>query len=267
MEIPNTCFIIGSGASIRQNMWNISAYDLPIWEKLKNKFIVTLNWGYKFINPTIEMFADYQFYTQEKEELDKLNLIVGRNDSFFTRELKYSNRINDNLFLIPSAPIEKENGKIIQKCGWGEDSWKKGFYCSQLTGILSLSFIIALGCTNIYLLGYDGNETNNYTHFYQDDLKIGYIFSNGKKRTGIGKNEKGLYKTNTYNQSLDKWFQLFQPYLNTIKIWNVNLNSAISIFPKISYNELYKNLQTIDNINAIDIQNKIKEIIRNKPCN
>jgi len=59
-------------------------------------------------------------------------------------------------------------------------------------------------------------------------------------------------------------FLLFQEKLKTVEIINVNLDSAINIFPKISYDELYEYIKKDEQIRTIETQEQIKQIIREK---
>lgn len=265
MSIPKTCFILASGASVRDNLWHVPIQYLPIWQALKDKFVVSINWGYKFINPALEIFVDYRFYATEKEGLDKLNLIIGKDDPFYIREKdNYSSRINDNLFLLKDAEGKNVDDKGMRSYYWNKESWKKGFYCGQLSGIWAISIMLQLGCENIYLLGYDANETNGYTHFYQDDGVTGHMNWKGQKQCGVGKDERGNYNTGTYNKDINWWFDPLKVEAN--KIINVNPNSAINTFKKISYAELYKILESEKVINYLEVQNEIKNIIKEKSC-
>jgi hypothetical protein len=254
MLIPNACYIIGSGASIRNSKWNIPAQDLPIWNILKDKFTVSLNWGYKFINPTVELFVDYRFIDTQLDKLKELNLLVCKDDPFFIREKdKYVEIINKNLFLLKNSTTYT-----------GSRAWKDGFFCGQLSGIYAISFVIELGVKNIYLLGYDANETDGYTHFYQDDGVTGHMKWDNQNQTGVGKDSRGYYNTGTYNKDVNTWFDPFK-FVNNVNIFNVNMKSGINIFPKISYETMFNDLiKENQNINQLETQEHIKEIINVK---
>ena len=119
-----TCYIIGSGASIRKNQWDIPAIDLPIWKMLKNKATISLNWGYKFFDPMIELFVDYRFYATEINELKKLNLLISKDDAYYVREKETCEDIlNKKLFLLKNADGFQISKKIgMQPHYWGKDS-------------------------------------------------------------------------------------------------------------------------------------------------
>ncbi|MHA1738811.1 MAG: hypothetical protein ACTSWD_09515 [Candidatus Heimdallarchaeota archaeon] len=249
-----TCYIIGSGASIRKNQWDIPAQSLPVWSLFKDKHVITLNWGYKFIDPLIEIYVDHRFYATEYNQLNKLNLVIGKDDAYYVREkAKYQHLLNNNLFLLKNAV--GANRKY-----WSKDSWTKGFYSGQLTGLFAISIALQLGYDKIFLLGYDGHTTNGYTHFYQDDNVTGHLIWEGQKQTGVGKDDRGNFKTGTYNKDLNSWFEPLS--VESHKIINVNSESKITVFPKISYSELIEHIQSDVSIDKRYEQERIKNMIR-----
>lgn len=147
----------------------------------------------------------------------------------------------------------------------GHSCWSGN--CSQLIGIKALNLAVAMGCEEIYLLGFDAcADSQGKTHFYQDTDTGNYEWNN-HKCSGIGKDERGNYKTGNYNkiEELNRfWFQPFEKeFSNGVKILNVSLNSKIDTFPKISYETFYKQLQmNKEQINHDEIRNTI----RNKLC-
>lgn len=252
--------IIGSGASIREEGWDSPIETIPIWSLLKDKFTITLNWSNLWIVPTISLFIDYKYYMQEKKHLDTLPLVIGREDSFYqdkNRYLKEYDKLSDNLYLLrPSSVIERD-ARGIRTHYNGRDSFTKGF-STNLSGVFGLNLAVALDATEIFLLGYDGCDTNGYTHFYQPE-GIGKLVYQGRETTGVGKNSLGKYNTSLYNTDINYWFEPFAQELERIKIYNVSLNSKINIFPKISYQEFFKKLH--DNINQEEVRKEIIEKI------
>ena len=228
--------IIGSGASIRQGLWDTPIEFLPIWKAIQNQFSIAINWSYKWCIPTVSLFVDYKFYMTEREGLSNLPLLVSRKDSFYSdsnRYFKYCDSIPNNLFFLNPSKNENIGGLGMKPVYHGKDAWTKGFYCSQLSGLWALNLAIALECDEIFLLGYDGVEIDSYTHFYHPE-GIGKINWEGRKLTGVGKDEKGRYNTGTYNHDINLWFLPFEKELETTKIFNVSPESKISLFPKIS---------------------------------
>jgi len=263
--MTNRAIIIGSGASLRQNQWDIDIEKLPIWSMLKNEFTIGCNWSYKWFNSTVLMYSDYQWYVTEKENLKNVSLILGKKDGYYNR--KNSKKIDNNVILLDECKHTKRLKYNTREAGmhptyWGKDAWNKGFYCSQLIGIKALNLAIALDYTEIYLLGFDACDINGHTHFY-DDTDTGTYIWNNHKHCGVGKDKNGKYNTGNYNkiEELNKhWFQPFEQELkNGIKIYNVSLESKIDIFPKISYEEFSKNLKDKQFVNHENIRKQIRD--------
>jgi len=248
----NRVIILASGSSVRMGAWNLPIEDCPVWNAIKNECVFSLNWGYKFCNPTIEIFGDYQFYIEEKKGLDNLPMIVSLNDGYYQR--KGSIKTNENVLLL--KPSSKYNGK---------DSWKLGFYSRQLIGIFALNFAIQCGFKEIFLLGFDCCAINGYTHFYEDDKTTGhYNSADHKDRCGVGFNRRGRYKTDNYNKPEvlnNYWFKPFEQEKNA-RIFNVSPVSILNTFPKINYNEFFWRLRINPfSINQDLMRKEIKELI------
>lgn len=254
--IPKRAIILASGASIRQGLWDTPIENLPVWGAIRNELIISCNWGFKWCNPTVQMFTDYRFYCLEKERLDKLGLLVTNKDGFYeskNRYGKYFDSVPNHMFFLKPCSAQ-------QRTYHGKDSWTKGFYTVQLTGLLALSFALTIGCDEIYLLGFDANESNGRTHFYQGDKdKTGYIFWNNQHQTGVGKNDRGYYNTGNYNKDMDWWYQPLS--VTDAKIYNVSPNSKISVFPKIDYLEFYDKLHYKNDIVQSVVQKEIMDLI------
>jgi len=259
--------ICAGGASMRQGMWDIPVKQLPLWDKIKDEFVLGINWDFKFHNSTVELYGDYEFYIAEKENLEKLPLVLAPQDGFYGRERERQNNRTEwneiyhyshEIHLLKNRKIETINGKQIEYHEM--DGWEKGFYRGILTGSLAIHIAIILGYTEIYLLGYDGNATDGRTHYYEDEF-IGFSKKeSGKKRTGIGLDENGNFKTSYYQRSVDGSFEVFLKSLDKVKIINVSPDSKLTIFPKISYEEFYKRLETKEELLSQDnIRHDIKK--------
>jgi len=265
--IPKRILIIGSGYTIRQNLWHLKIEDLPIWKAIKDEFKISLNWSYKWSNPDIAMCGDFQFYETERENLKKLSIVLSSMQGHYRKEDTKS--VEENTYLLPECQgkyrVEKNE---VRAYYWKKEGWIKGIYCSQLTGLQAISFAILIGCTEIYLLGFDATgDEKDRTHFYQDDNKTGIYKWNNQVHTGIGKTEKGHYRTSNYEkiEELNNfWFKPFEQELkNGIQIYNVSSKSKIDTFPKISYEEFYQKLK--DNpikVNHEETQKELKEIFK-----
>lgn len=222
--------IIGGGTSIREGI------DKGLWNKIKDKFTVGLNYSYHYFpNPTFQSFVDYDFYNKQIKDLESLSLVIGNKKKF--------KEILDNTIMIPA--ISKYYRDI-----------KPGVYKASLVGLWALSLTIYL--TNpgdeIYLLGYDygeakrGNDkTPSLTHFYQGKI-----------------NHRGIGKINYYNAEgrARRDFGVYE-IIKDIKIYNVSQISRIptDIFPKITYDEFLKRLNR-DKYNQEELRNEIKNKLK-----
>ena len=245
--IPQRCIIVASGASVRQGMWNTQVKDLPLWNHLDSEFILGANWLFKYYIPTALLYIDHQFYIREKDNLASLPLVFGLQNGYYSRakivkSIQFDTYyLHDNIYLLPHRKKEEIDDKVVQY--HSINSWKKGFVAG-LTGIMSLNFAIACGCQDIFLLGMDATETNGRTHFYEDEmLPTGKNEDGGDSDSGIGKDKNGNFKTSIYNGGFKERFDVFKDELKRINIYNVSLNSKIDTFPKISYEEFYKQLK------------------------
>ncbi|MDO8641783.1 MAG: hypothetical protein Q7R33_09670 [Nitrosarchaeum sp.] len=102
----------------------------------------------------------------------------------------------------------------------GLDSLSQGVYTPYLVGLFALTIGVALKFEEIYLLGYDCRFLNNNSHFHD-------IEHRGKK------NEQPYLKGTRH-------FDVYKDCQS--KIFNVSLDSALHVFPKISYSEFCKRL-------------------------
>ena len=132
-QIPQEVIILGAGLSIEEGK------QKGLYEKIKNRFTIGLNLSYKEFDSTIVMFVDEPFYEREVEQLKKLPLVIGVAHGIIN-------------------PDEHPNFILFRNSGtyYGKDSIKQNkIYSTWLVGIFSLTFSIALGCKQAYLLGYD----------------------------------------------------------------------------------------------------------------
>lgn len=227
--------ILGSGASILPRI-------SPLKPLLASKFTILINYAYKHFNGTFLTFSDRDFYCplyakkrpennpDIYEELKQLPLIIGV-DKNGINEFKL-----DNTILLPQDKL----------------------YSGDLTGVFALSLACYLLENKgiIYLLGYDWTrqlipkDKNLYNP--KSNLQIHYY--NNINHRGIGLT--GYYD----KHNPDKIFQLFTQKKD-IKIYNVSLESNITIFPKITYNQMLTQLtnKNIDqNILRQEIIKKLK---------
>lgn len=251
--------IIGSGASVRQSLWDISIDKLPIWTAIKNEITFGLNWTDKWHIPTVQMFMDYQLYITRQKEYNKLPLVIGKdNPHIGLREYDSNKKCipGNNLILLPPS------GEFH-----GVDSWTKGFGKAQLVGLMALTVACVLGFKNIYLLGFDCCEIDSRTHFYQGDKEnTGKYEWQRIEHNGMGKINDKKYRTSDYNNDVTTlYFDTYKEELKKRNIYNVSLNSQIKTFPKISYNDFYTALEAFSNKETQDsVRNYIIHAFKNK---
>ncbi|MHA2013351.1 MAG: hypothetical protein ACTSWG_13355 [Candidatus Helarchaeota archaeon] len=274
MRISNRCIIVGGGSSIRENNWHTPIKDLKIWNILRNEVTIGLNFSYHWLIPTIFMFADYAFYHTQFEHLKKLPLLLTVEDGYYNREECIGKL--PQLYFLKTCKAKKykkwgDKEEGLHPYYWGKDSWKNGWYVNQLCSILALNFAInGLSAKEIFLLGIDACEINGHTHFY-DDTEIGKYKYNNHVYYGVGKDERGFYRTGNYNK-IDElnnfWYKPFkQEWNNGVRIWNVSQQSALTIFPQITYKAFYAMLR--NNRYAWkqeELRENIKELIKEKSC-
>ncbi len=222
-KLPKQLILIGGGASITEGI------DKGLWQRLEGTWTIGLNYSYKYFLSTCLCFVDKDFYFQEK--LDSQPLIIGN-----------SNGIKEDKQL-PNTIVIRDTAKY-------DRNLTLGIYKASLVGLYALSLAIyLLDEGEIYLLGYDydsqgrDKDKNFLTHFYQGDFR-----------------HRGIGKVNYY-QSKGRTDRDFGVYKNEkkIKIYNVGLESKIDVFPKLSYDQFFKQL---DKRNYH--QNFIKEYIIEK---
>jgi len=128
-------FVIASGPSL-------AGFD---FHRLDNDITISTNYNYRDYVPTILVFVDNNLYTDNKDEIDRLDCIRIGNKKHFG----WGHKTVLGLPMISNgAPFE------------GAAGLTKGLYCTYLTGLVALSLAIALKLNPIYLLGYDcGFET------------------------------------------------------------------------------------------------------------
>jgi len=114
----------------------------------------------------------------------------------------------------------------------------------RLSGIFALDVgLHLLDEGEVFLLGYDYGTINNKTHFYQGQIE-----------------HRGIGKSQYYNRPghAERDFEIFKQG-KKVRIYNVSLDSKITTFPKISYEEFFKKL----NDKSYD-QKKLVKSIRQK---
>lgn len=253
--IPTQCIITGGGSSIRPDR-SVPIKDLELWSKIQNHFTIGTNFVYKWFTPTVLLYGDYTFYYSQQDKLKNVPFIIGKYDQKYQK--KDNPKLDNNVYLI------KDNGHYYGK----ESCQLNRYYTFQLAGLASMSLAIGLRCRQLFLLGFDAQEINGYTHFY--DEQDGKVIWESTNRTGIGKfyhekSKQWLYNTGNFN-NIDElnnyWFAPFrQAKIEGIEIYNVSLKSKIDLFPKINYQAFYSMLCKTE-YNQDEIRNDIKQCIK-----
>jgi len=227
--------IIGGGKSISKGL------ETGLKEHLKDKCVILINYAFKHFEGTCLCFCDKDFYLpmyakHDKnnpdiyEELSKLPLIIGAK-----KNPDLAQFIHPNTIMIESP--KKELGKI-----------------PVLTGLLALSIAEKLNPENIFLLGFDWNRRDPKTipigkdYKGESNLDIHYY---GKEIQHRGTGYLGYYEPHDPNE----FFQFFNK--SKSKIYNVNPNSNIENFEKISYATMFSLLS-----NVVYDQNELREEIK-----
>jgi hypothetical protein len=246
MNKINECIILGGGLSVNEGQ------EKGLFQKIENKFVIGINFAFKFFNPTFTCFADpISFYKTYYNEIKDLPLIVGRT----TPDIGVKPHPN-TIFLKPSTIYNR--------------TLSNGLYHPFLGGLMALSLAIyLLDIGKIILLGFDGGKITKDRE-QVDITKVknkGVIISQSGKywreRTHWyqGKLEhRGIGKVSFYHSD-NKVNKLFSVFKNEAKcsIINVSPNSNLITFPKISYDEMFSQLN-----NEIYPQEELRQFIKEK---
>jgi hypothetical protein len=213
---PNQLIILGGGVSVNAGI------ELDLWDKIKDHYVIGLNFSFKTFNPTFTCFVDpISFYRTYKGDIFNLPLIVGRYSKDIVKD------IWPNTILLKDAWIYKRD------CS-------EGVYNIFLCGIFGLSLAIYLadkmGIKDIFMLGIDGgmiiedkDKFGKYrSHYYQDQFI-----------------HKGTGKIKTYHKddAIHNMYKAFEQ-VKDINIYNVSPLSRILQFPKIDYLTFFDKLET-----------------------
>ena len=279
--MAKSIIICGSGNSVpfNEEQFKETGVGLPqeLRTVLSNNYTIGLNSWYKFgLDATLICFCDGKFYLGHYDNLIPLPLIIGKNQPALV------DKVLPNTILLPLSEYYwgmeswEAQYKKCRHCGYKtlrEDKRKTcpkcrsylfyvGFYSGHLVGLFAITLAIALGFTDIYLLGYDACEINGKTHFYQNFVEV------NKTNYGIGKEKvKGIlvYRTGTYNDVgiiNKRWFAPYQN-LEGINIYNVSPESVITVFPKLDYTTFYEKIGQ-GSVKQDEARKEIKDFIMEK---
>lgn len=275
--------IAGGGASIP---FPCDTPDPRLQEVLKNNICCGINYFNYFykVDTTWVSFVDASekanFYGKNLNWLRDQKLIIGRYSPLIR------DSILDNTILVPKGRyyFGKDGLNFSKKICLGCKTryelndkhtqcprckfklWQIGICPSHLSSMFALSLSIALGFKKIFLLGNDGCEVQGKTHFYQGLLSEKDIETKFK---GVGMRKTGGYRTSTFSSPdrLNEEENRFGGFKNWksegLEIYNVSLDSVITLFPKVSYEQFYEMLGT-QVINQDSIRAEIKAYIIDK---
>jgi hypothetical protein len=239
MYAGRRCFVIGNGPSLNK-------HDLGL---LSNEITITMNKFYlhpilEKWQPTFHCFSDSLICPDDRPE--KLNELLGFANkivsnihpqafffSLFAKQLLEENKIaipEKSYYLKPILapsifPVEKHL-ELTQSLPAG-----------MMTSHLAIAIALYLGCSPIYLIGYDHDwlaQRSIVPHFYE-------------------KNKNNLSSTDDFTQfkykNLMQWYlvswELYEAFEKVAKIrgttiFNATPNSFLDVFPRIEFNTLFE---------------------------
>ncbi len=195
------CFLLAGGDSLRN--FNYSC--------LEGELTVGINRTFEVFEPTVNYSMDISFWNwlygyKSSEEEGKQRLLKWQ--TFKGIKLFLENPGKD--FGTNTYFVRRMNERAISL------SIKRGIYGGTNSGFGALMFAIAMGCKQIYLLGYDMKVQNNHTHWHE-----GYP----------GQTQE---RTSKVLNNFTKTFMEFATPIQRlgINVVNLNPNSALEAFPK-----------------------------------
>lgn len=200
--LSRRCFIIGGGDSLRGFNYN----------SLENELTIGVNRAFEVLDSTVNYSMDANFHTwlhNYKPGTEETSRRIQRWQQFRGIRVFLEHPGVDfgaNTFL-----VKRMSERSISL------SLKRGIYGGTNSGFGALMLAIALGCKEIYLLGFDMKVAGERTHWHD-----GYP-GQTKERTGKVLN------------NFTKVFEEFAPHIQRlgINVYNLNPDSALDCFPKL----------------------------------
>jgi len=195
------CFLLAGGPSLKD-------FDYSI---LSNEFTIGINKTFMAYSPTINYSMDLNFYnyiTQPGITQEQRRAFHSWNDyegyKVFLKP-KRNEEFAEDIYLVNDLKKKVLSLDIEQ-----------GIYSSQNSGFGALMLAIALGCKEIYLLGYDLKISNRTTHWHR----------------GYPKQEPEIYEKTLKQFMLI--FNEFAPFIkeNGIEVFNLSRFSALDCFER-----------------------------------
>ena len=233
----NKVIILGSGKSVQEGI------DQGLWDQIKPFEKWSLNSMYRIMPylPDKQIFVDVDFLDAQFDEMVRLIqqgvIVIGKR---FTNRKKY-------LALEGSTPIIQYETSRERENYFGRKSFENNvlYYGHMgLCGTFAISYAIACGADEIFLLGFDfGSPSINEkdTHVFQNKIADLNLTCTGAGRPEVYMHkEEGPMHGKVLNTVDD--FEIFLREKD-LKIWNVSLRSNIPYFPKLSYSEFFERLK------------------------
>lgn len=201
-------FVVGSGPSLKH-------FDRSV---LRGSLTIGCNEEYRW-GPTISICSDYRFF--------KGDGTPGRIPARINPDWYHTSSIpvwfkghpdsepleaNDSIYLAQTAHTRET------PFAWGT-SLETGLYYGGNVGMTAINLAEILGADPICLLGFDCNAEQQATHCH-DAYPPGWKLENIEER----------------RKAYDRWIKEFDRIAPLIKasVWNLNLDSAINAFPKMT---------------------------------
>lgn len=223
----NQIIIIGGGRSVQELI------NLHLWGRIRCTFTIGTNFSYKDYIPTILCALDNRFFTGEYIPISGVIRGVYRKDEEHLSKLPTIPLIytSDAHKTVINAPKNVHFLKTTTAYAYMKKSISEGFYTHSLTGhwALSIAANILDYSGEIYLLGFDANKSGN-THYYSHTQHAGINY------------------TNYYANKANDLNTLLLPYSQepNLKVYNVSSISEIKIFPKLTPQEFFDKVVTLD---------------------
>lgn len=138
-------FIVGGGNSLR------SFYQSGGFEKLKNKRVIAINFSYLYLDlPDILVFMDNTFNPLLMKQGHNLKDFQGKIITGFA-----SGVMGKNIYHVHTTNKPTFNpGKM---------------FSAHASGLIAINTALISNAKNIYLLGFDGQLSNGFCHFYDKE--------------------------------------------------------------------------------------------------
>lgn len=246
--LPKQLVILGGGASVRP-YWDGVNKDKGLFELLPKVFACGLNYSYRFVESTVYCGIDEKFFNENFKDIIKLPLFLGKTNYSVT--LDYG----------------KNKMYMFNPCRFYDRELLGGIYSSTLAGLFALSTFIKLmeEGSEIFLLGFDYGATkdeNGHPCIDQHGRPLTHWYQGKVEHRGIGKT--AWYTATSENpkrkgETVPNAQKEFGVYAGEtkVKIYNVNPQSKIEVFEKISYEQFFTKM-LIPEHNQVDVRKDLE---------